>query len=372
MPTKSGQGSPAPKDSSKSVAVWNHGALTIAAAQADADPNAPATFSDCVAYGGGEFNQWWGRVVLSLSGLILPNGPLPLLKDHGYTSEADSARLGVVTSAKVEPSGLMIAGSFLKGNELAGRIVADARAGFPFALSHCADILEQQVVSAGQKVTVNGRSFEGPIVVATKSRLREVSVVEVGADPEATFKIAASHGAHEMPTKTEAMGPDDMVKFSDITADWIKANKPELLAPQEDKPMPETAATIDQLSAIHGNNDALIVASIRAKHTPAQATEVAIKASRESETALRAKVAELEAKVTAASAAASAKPITGAGSGTTNTTTFANASGDDAASDWDASEDLRKHWNDNRKAFMTFAAMEKKDGRSYLVKATRL
>lgn len=146
-----------------------------------------------VAYSGAPFMQRWGRVVVVLAGLQVKK-PLPLLYQHGFVSPGQSPRLGVVDAAEIRADGLHVSGRLLPDLD-AMKIADQARAGFPFELSHSADILERRELRDGQEERINGRLVRGPIVVVTSSRLREVSIVEVGADAETQFSIAASRAS---------------------------------------------------------------------------------------------------------------------------------------------------------------------------------
>jgi hypothetical protein len=52
-------------------------------------------------------------------------------------------------------------------------------------------VLDTEEIGAGETVVVNGREFEGPLIVARAARLYEVSFVAIGADPDASAAITA-------------------------------------------------------------------------------------------------------------------------------------------------------------------------------------
>lgn len=140
-----------------------------------------------VAYSGGAFAQTWdGRpIVLSLSGLEF-SPQIPLMNSHWNST---SKKLGEVT-ASVADNQLLIAGTITSQSEDAQQIIADGKKS-DWQLSMGADILQKTIVEAGQTVEINGRQFNGPLVNVVKAKLREVSVVAVGADAETNMKIAA-------------------------------------------------------------------------------------------------------------------------------------------------------------------------------------
>ncbi len=162
-----------------------------------------------VAYSGGEMNQWWSMVplVIDLQGMeIAPQ--IPLLLSH---ENHPLTRLGVV-KARVEDGMLYIEGGIDTSTEN-GKAVVEQGKKFDWQLSIGADILTSERMMDEEERTINGKTFKGGHLVVKKARLREVSVVAVGADMETHMQIAASFNATvhnpktkgaEMDTKTTA------------------------------------------------------------------------------------------------------------------------------------------------------------------------
>ena len=139
-----------------------------------------------VAYSGADILQWQGRMVVDLAGMeFAPQ--IPLMNSHWNTTDD---KLGEVT-AKVEDNLLLVDGAITSQSERAKQIASEGKLS-KWQLSIGATILAQKPIVKGEKATVNGNEFEGPILVVTKSRLREVSVVAIGADRGASMEIAAS------------------------------------------------------------------------------------------------------------------------------------------------------------------------------------
>lgn len=140
-----------------------------------------------IAYSGGSFAQTWdGRpIVLSLDGLEFAS-QIPLMDSHYYST---SMKLGEVT-AFVENNQLRIEGAITSQTDRAKQIIADGKKS-DWQLSIGADVLQKTIVEPGQTVVVNGRQFSGPLVNVVKAKLREVSVVAIGADSDTNMKIAA-------------------------------------------------------------------------------------------------------------------------------------------------------------------------------------
>lgn len=130
------------------------------------------------AYSGGRVDgHWyWGRsgVVFDLEGIEIQT-PTPLLGEHFSTS-----RIGVVKNVNTA-NGITVEGNFLS-NTQAKEFVQDADDGFPFQMSMFIDPGSVEEVSQGQKVTVNGQTFEGPIAIFRNNRIREFTICSTGAD----------------------------------------------------------------------------------------------------------------------------------------------------------------------------------------------
>ncbi len=140
-----------------------------------------------VAYGGGKMRLFgWSRpVVVDLSGMTVPES-VPLLANH---ENHTLGRIGVV-AAKAEDGHLVMSGEIVAGGELAEAIVAQGKAGADWQLSIGAEVDAAELVQEGKR-KVNGAEHEAPFYHVTKSTLREVSVVAVGADRSTHMTVTA-------------------------------------------------------------------------------------------------------------------------------------------------------------------------------------
>ena len=141
-----------------------------------------------VAYSGGKMRLFgWSRpVVVDMAGMSIPES-VPLLANH---ENHTLGRVGVVTAVMSEGH-LEISGEIVSDGELAETIVAQGKAGADWQLSIGAEVEAAELVQEGKR-TVNGIEHEGPFYHVTKSTLREVSVVAVGADKATHMKVTAS------------------------------------------------------------------------------------------------------------------------------------------------------------------------------------
>lgn len=153
--------------------------------EAAADGSKPRVMG--LAYSGGKMNLpgWKFPVVVDLSGMQIPE-QIPLLLNH---ENLTASRVGMI-SAKVEQNTLTIDGEIIAKGEQADCIVDQAKAGADWQLSIGAEVLNSELVK--DKRMVNGQEHDGPFFHITKSLLREVSIVAVGADMTTRMKVAAS------------------------------------------------------------------------------------------------------------------------------------------------------------------------------------
>ena len=140
-----------------------------------------------LAYSGGKMRLFgWSRpVVVDLSGMTIPES-VPLLANH---ENHTACRVGVV-AARVEDNMLNISGEIVGEGELADAIVSQGKAGADWQLSIGAEVEAAELVQEGRR-TVNGVEHEAPFYHVTKSTLREVSVVAVGADKATHMQVTA-------------------------------------------------------------------------------------------------------------------------------------------------------------------------------------
>lgn len=133
----------------------------------------------------------WSRMemvpeVLLSSGVQYPKSrQVPFLDSHQRRSVKD--QLGSAREITVEDGQISSRLFFRKSSE-ANDALAGVRDGHVTDVSVGYDVLKRQYISAGDKKTIGGRSFEGPVNVVTKWRLMEVSLTPIGADAQAKLR----------------------------------------------------------------------------------------------------------------------------------------------------------------------------------------
>ena len=138
---------------------------------------------------------WPLPVVFDIAGLIERPQVVPIIRDHDQEKKC-----GQTTAISYEGGEINATGELLnvgiddaadKVAELAKR-GADLQASVSTGLIPPEDI---EQVEAGRKVEVNGREFTGPIEVVRRWKLKEISIVTVGADDDGT-KVIIAQGAN--------------------------------------------------------------------------------------------------------------------------------------------------------------------------------
>jgi len=183
-----------------------------------------------IAYSGGKIRQWWSDipVVVDIAGMTLA-AQVPLLYNH---INDPHYRLGELQIAKTADKIAVSGGSIHQETDLAREIVAQGKK-YDWQLSIGGAPQATETVPEGETRFVNGREQSGPFNCITKSTLREVSVVAVGADSDTHLKIAASFGLSINHNQTQGTAMDPKLKAyllakftlgADVTDDAIKAH----------------------------------------------------------------------------------------------------------------------------------------------------
>ena len=147
-----------------------------------------------VAYSGEPIlDHWyWDRVIFDLDSIQI-KGRIPALLEH-----CSKQRAGAINSHSINyEQGLVISGD-LMSNEYGTQVAQDSDDGFPWQMSVRIEPSSTEEIAADQAVTVNGKTYQGPITVFRGGRIREVSFCALGADDN-TNAVAASHNPTQQP-----------------------------------------------------------------------------------------------------------------------------------------------------------------------------
>ena len=154
----------------------------------------PSRFN-ILAYTGGKLrvDGFEIPVVVDLNGLEA-SGAIPIAIKH---DTGDATILGQTDSDAIinDGSRLVLGGQITADPDLSPsvkRILAMAEKGHKWQASIGAQIDESRDVMPGETVLVNNQRLEGPFVLATRSTLRETSVLGMGADRHTSVTFAAN------------------------------------------------------------------------------------------------------------------------------------------------------------------------------------
>lgn len=164
------------------------------------------------AYSGGTFGQTWSGIpiVVDLAGVQIA-AQIPLMYNHYYDPQF---RLGMI-QAQNNGSALTFSGEIDTDKALGAGVVAEGKK-YDWQASIGADVVgKTEEIEAGKEANVNGRTIAGPAVIVRQCKLREVSLVALGADSDTHIRIAANYqnkqGENQMEnekTKITAVDPE--------------------------------------------------------------------------------------------------------------------------------------------------------------------
>ena len=155
-----------------------------------------------VAYTGGamRLGGWPYPVIVDLAGMRVTRKARPILKDHDRGSI-----VGHTDDITVNDTRLEVAGVISGVGSTAQEVIATSENGFPWQASLGASADKVVFIPEGKTAKANGREFLGPVYIARKSTLGEVSFVALGADDDTEARIAAGQvGDDEDPDGDDA------------------------------------------------------------------------------------------------------------------------------------------------------------------------
>jgi len=223
-------------------------AIEAAAAPAgDAGEDTLPKFS-MIAYTGGPIRTlgFVYPVVVNLDGMQIPTQRRPVRFQHSAFEG-----VGHTERIAVEDGTLVAEGLVSRDTKAAQEIVASGKKGFPWQASIGASVDEIEFIKRGVSVSVNGRKFNGPVYVAHKTTLNEISFVDLGADQETRARIAAQHTQETQTMADTQNSHDDAAAPTDAStkAASIEASQIPLTNRNDTISASDPAAEIDQITA---------------------------------------------------------------------------------------------------------------------------
>jgi hypothetical protein len=176
------------------------GQFTIQAAAATAAGEKPKNPRFALsAYNGGpmRLNGWTHPVVVDMQGLSVAATKLPVYANHD-TEDIDSL-LGQTSTVTIMQGKLAAEGDVTGRSPTCQAVLDHAANGFEWQASIGATVDQTEFIGAGKTCLVNGQSVAGPVTIARKSTLGEISFVALGADTSTSARIAAKAAQEKTP-----------------------------------------------------------------------------------------------------------------------------------------------------------------------------
>ena len=209
------------------------GRFDIEATAADDAGQAPRNrrFS-MIAYTGGPMRVagFSYPVVVDLAGLDLSRASWPIFV--GHRQDIDDL-LGQSDRVEVLGSNLVASGEIIAASERTRRVVEAHDRGFHWQASIGAAVLQREFIPEGRTINVNGSAIGGPVIVARRAELGEISFVFVGADRNTSATIAAGNAAKESNIMDETITTNSQDSTATATGGGTEAAKVEAQAPAD-------------------------------------------------------------------------------------------------------------------------------------------
>ena len=209
------------------------------------DNDAPPTF-DMVGYKGGKMSVFpVGDVAIDLDGLKASK-KTPIL--YGHQGREIETLLGQTTNIENDKEQLSASGNITGDSDTVQQVMTHAKNGYTFQASVGLQPKKTRAVPEDETVDVNGQELDGPLTLISKSKLREISVLPMGADDSTSVNIAAEYNT-ENEKKEEDM-KNGKEKDGKLSAEEIREQRMEALA-EENRIMKieEVADGFDKIKA---------------------------------------------------------------------------------------------------------------------------
>lgn len=213
--------------------------ITLAAAETPEEGKAALRKFSMTAYTGGamRLGGWPYPVVVDLAGMRVTRKSRPILKDHDRGSI-----VGHTDDITINGKSLVVAGVISGVGATAKEVIATSENGFPWQASLGASADKVVFIPEGKTAQANGREQKGPVYIARKSTLGEVSFVALGADDNTEARVAAGLAENDEPEDTETETSNDL---DPVNASLNMSTKPKT----ETKPATKDPSPVEEMRA---------------------------------------------------------------------------------------------------------------------------
>lgn len=212
--------------------------ITLAAAETPEEGKPSLRKFSMTAYTGGamRLGGWPYPVVVDLAGLRVTRKSRPILKDHDRGSI-----VGHTDDIAITDKSLEVAGVISGVGATAQEVIATSENGFPWQASLGASADKVVFIPEGKTANANGREFKGPVYVARKSTLGEVSFVALGADDNTEARVAAGLTETDEADDSDSQTTDDL---EPVNASLNMSTKP-----KADTKQPKQSSPVEDMRA---------------------------------------------------------------------------------------------------------------------------
>ncbi len=231
------------------------GGVHLEAATQIEDGKPPLRRFTMTAYTGGALQLlgWRYPVVVDLAGLRVPKKSRPILKDHNL-----SRIVGHTDEIGVSQNTIEVAGVISGTGDTAQEIIATSENGFPWQASLGATADKVVFITEGRTASANGREFTGPVYIARKSTLGEVSFVALGADDDTYARVAAGASGDQNQEVTtmefEQWADDNGFNVDELDDKTVASLKAVFDAQQQTPDEPQAAAAPAPAATVEPDN----------------------------------------------------------------------------------------------------------------------
>ncbi|MGE3803912.1 MAG: hypothetical protein AB7K24_04465 [Gemmataceae bacterium] len=251
--------------------------VELEAAPTDGEPPKLRRFS-MKAYTGGpmQLTGWRFPVVVDLQGLQVGRQQRPILLDH---LRAVDFVLGQTDTIGAMDNELVVAGQIMSDSPRARQVVALNDKGFAWQASIGARADQVEFVPEGKTAQANGREFPGPVNIARRSTLGEISFVVLGADENTTAHIAAAQAKEtdmdfEQWLQAQGFPLETLTEQQRASLQKMYDAGKAKQGPPPPEPVPDLAATIRTETAVELKRIAAIRKVFKGNHPELEARAI--------------------------------------------------------------------------------------------------
>ena len=161
-----------------------------------------------VAYSGGKIkaHPYWGDLAINLEGMKLNKDKYPILENHDV-----SKKVGFVERGQIQKNGnLRVRSGVILDTPSGQEFSRLSKDGYPWQSSIYAKPSVIEKISEGEKVSLNGNEFSGPLTIWAACELKEISVVTLGWDSE-TSAEAFTQNIHTLSLELRGFDEDEIL-----------------------------------------------------------------------------------------------------------------------------------------------------------------